>query len=499
MRLKRKIRRRKRLYRKAKKSNDVSHWSNFRSARNEVIALIRQNKAQYFERLASQLKSGTLSSHGWWKTLKSLMCPHSSTSIPPLYDTANDSMIIKEDEKANLLNSYFANQSCIDDSLSFIPAENQEFTNNSLDSINVTPSEVLDVLKTLKLGKASGPDGINNRILIEAAGQLAPHLCDLFNQSLNTSSVPSSWKISNVCPIYKSGDASLPSNYRPVSLLSNIEKVLERIIFKHVYNFLKDTDFFTPWQSGFMPGDSTVNQVACLYNHICKALDDGLEFRVLFFDISKAFDKVWHEGLLFKLKRAGIRGKLLSWFSSYLSARYQRVLLPGGVSALSLVQAGVPQGSILGPFLFLVYINDIVDDIQANINLFADDTSLSMIVDNPDEVERVLQSDIDKINQWAQKWLVKFNPSKSESLVISRKRSKPNHPDLFMSNIEIPSVTSHKHLGFFLSNDGSWDIHVSKSIEKAWKRIGIMRHFKTRLDRFSLQTIYFSFIRPILE
>ena len=145
-------------------------------------------------------------------------------------------------------------------------------------------SEVLDVLKTLQLGKASGPYGINNRILIEAAGQLAPHLCDLFNQSLNTSSVPSSWKISNVCPIFKSGDASLASNYRPVSLMNNIEKILERIIFKHVYNYLKDNDFFTPWQSGFMPGDSTVNQAACLYHHISKALDDGLEFRVLFFD-----------------------------------------------------------------------------------------------------------------------------------------------------------------------------------------------------------------------
>ena len=302
-----------------------------------------------------------------------------------------------------------------------------------------------------------------------------------------------------MCPILKSGDASLPSNYRPVSLLNNIEKILERIIFKHVYNYLKDNDFFTPWQSGFMPGDSTVNQVDCLYHHICKALDDGLEFRVLFFDISKAFDKVWHEGLLFTLKRAGIRRKLLSWFSSYLSNRFQRVILPGGVSTLSRVQAGVPQGSILGPLLFLVYINDIVDDIQANINLFADDTSLSMVVGDPGQVGRVLQSDIDKINQWAQKWLVHFNPSKSQSLVISRRRFKPNHPGLFMSNIEIPSVTSHKHLGFFLSNDGSWDIHVGKSIEKAWKRIGIMRHLKTRLDRLSLQTIYFSFIRPILE
>ena len=116
--------------------------------------------------------------------------------------------------------------------------------NDSLDSINVMPSEVLDILKTLKTGKASGPDGINNKILIEATGQLAPHLCDLFNYSLNTSTVPSSWKISNVCPIFWSGDPSLPSNYRPVSLLNNTENVLERIIFKHVYNYLKDTDFF---------------------------------------------------------------------------------------------------------------------------------------------------------------------------------------------------------------------------------------------------------------
>ena len=195
--IKKKIRRRKRLYRKAQKSNDVTHWSNFRSARNEVIAIIRQSKVQNFERLSSQLKSETLSSRGWWKTLKSLMCSQSSTSIHPLYDTSSDTLLIEEDDKANLLNSYFANQSRIDDSLSFIHDENEEIANNSFDSI--MQSEVLDVLKTLKRGKASGPDGINNRILIEAARQLAPHLCDLFNQSLNTSSVPSSWKMSKVC------------------------------------------------------------------------------------------------------------------------------------------------------------------------------------------------------------------------------------------------------------------------------------------------------------
>ena len=125
-------------------------------------------------------------------------------------------------------------------------------------------------------------------------------------------------------------------------------------------------------------------------------MDDGLEFRAVFFYISKAFDKVWHKGLLFKLQRAGISGKLLSWFSNYLSNRYQRVVIPRGISSLCHVQAGVPQGSILGPLLFLVYINDIVDDIQSNINLFADDTSLSMVVDDPTNVGNMLQSDIDK-------------------------------------------------------------------------------------------------------
>ena len=149
--------------------------------------------------------------------------------------------------------------------------------------------------------------------------------------------------------------------------------------------------------------------------------------------------------------------------------------------------------------MFLVYINDIVDDIQSNINLFADDTSLSMVVDDPTNVGNILQSDIDKISRWAQKWLVMFNPSKSESLVISRKRNKPNHPNFLMSNIEIPSVSSHKHLGIFLSKDGFWDIHINTSVEKAWRRVGIMRHLKVQLDRQSLQNIYFSFVRPLLE
>ena len=260
------------------------------------------------------------------------MFSSSSSPIPPLFDFSSDSMVIDENGKANVLNSYFANQSSIDDSLSTLPEANCPQIQFSLDTINIMAFEVLDDLKSFRLGKASGHDGINNRIRVEVAGQIAPHLCDLFNYSLNTNTDPSSWKISNVCPISKSGDPSLPSNYRPVSLLNSIEKVFERIIFKYIYNHLKDINYFTPCQSGFMPDDSTVNQVTGLYHEMCKALDDGLEFKAVFFDRSKAFDKVWHKDLLFKLNWAGIHGKLLSWFFNYLLNRLQRVILPGGLS-----------------------------------------------------------------------------------------------------------------------------------------------------------------------
>ena len=143
--------------------------------------------------------------------------------------------------------------------------------------------------------------------------------------------------------------------------------------------------------------------------------------RAVFCDISKAFDRVWHKGLLYKLRRIGISGSLLSWFANYLKGRRQRVVLPGVSSNWSSINAGVPQGSILGPLLFLIYINDIVENINSSIRLFADDTSLYIIVDDPTDAAITLNSDLSKVHRWATDWLVSFNPTKSESLIFSRK------------------------------------------------------------------------------
>ena len=248
-----------------------------------------------------------------------------------------------------------------------------------------------------------------------------------------------------------------------------------------------------------MPGDSTVNQLAYLYNTFCQTLDAGKEVRVVFCDISKAFDRVWHSGLLLKLQAAGVKGEVLAWFKSYLSNSKQRVVLPGAVSDLVFIKAGVPQGSILGPLLFFLYINDIVHDIGSNIRLFADDASLFIIVEDAITAAACLNNDLDKISQWAAKWLVTFNPSKTESLLISRKTNKDRHPPIFMQNHKEVEVDSHKHLGVVLPSDCSWHQHIKHITDKAWNRINIMRKLKFKLHRKSLEIICIAFIRPLLE
>ncbi len=236
-----------------------------------------------------------------------------------------------------------------------------------------------------------------------------------------------------------------------------------------------------------------------IYNTFCKALDEGKEVRSVFCDISKAFDRVWHAGLLYKLKKAGISGILFKWFEHYLSGRKQRVVLPGANSLWVSIKAGVPQGSILGPLLFLVFINDIVNELNSTVRLFADDTSLYIIVDHPQTAAAILNDDLEKIHSWATTWLVTFNPNKTESLLLSRKRIQPNHPTIYMDNVPIKEVTSHKHLGVYFSKTGNWHTHTDTIRSKAIVRLNMLRRHKFYLDRKSLELMYFIYIRPILE
>ena len=335
--IRRLIRKRKRAYKKAKRTNFHDHWVKFKHLRNRVIDRIRDSKQSLKKKISDKLKTGTLSSRDWWRTLKTVISPNSKSSVPPL---EKDGIIYDDDtDKANVLNDFFRDQTLVDDHGVELPPLDNYNVLSELSSLQITPNEVESVLKSLPLGKASGPDGINNRVLRELSRELSVPFCSLFNRSLHTGEFPEIWKRSHVTPIAKGGNRASPSNYRPISLLCTPEKCFERVVFKHLYKHFNENHILTPLQSGFVPGDSTVNQLTFLYNTFSHALDSEKEVRVVFCDISKAFDRVWHEGLLLKLEAAGIKGSLLTWFRSYLSNRKQRVVLPGSESQWNDIRA----------------------------------------------------------------------------------------------------------------------------------------------------------------
>ena len=417
----------------------------------------------------------------------------------PLISSLDHNGVIYSDNlsKAEIFNSYFLANSRIDSS-NYSPS-NLTSSGITLTRLEIDESDVLDILKCLDVSKATGPDGLSAKILKEAAPCIASPLSKLINMSLSKQVFPSEWKKANVTPIHKSGSTSECGNYRPISLLSCVSKVMERVVFKCLFNFCRDNLVITDKQSGFTPNDGAINQWVYLYHQFSKAIDEQKEIRVVFGDITKAFDKVYHPALLQKLANVGIAEEALAWVENYLSNRIQRVVINGESSSWGHVEAGVPQGSVLGPLLFLIYINDIVDIVHTNIRLFADDTVFYVTVEDPQIASNELNEDMQAVSEWSREWLLTFNPKKTKEMIISKKRRNAIHPNLTYEGTIIENVKEHKHLGLLLKSDLSWTPHINSTCTKAMKMVCVLRSLQHRLNRRSLKTLYFSFIRPVLE
>jgi hypothetical protein len=283
----------------------------------------------------------------------------------------------------------------------------------------------------------------------------------------------------------------LVNNYRPVSLLNVAAKCFEKCVNNVVFEFLVQNKKLSHLQGAYQPGSSTTTQLLELYHTIQEALDEGKDCRFVFCDISKAFDRVWHPGVIHNLQKAGITGRLLEWLKSYLHERRQRVLVNGQSSTLRHLKAGVPQGSILGPLLFILYINDIVGEVNLDLRIYADDTTIFLKFDDPWQAAREIEQNLEYIQEWAKKWLITFNPSKTVSLTFSRKR-EPEIPQISMANTEINNQTVHKHLGLTLQTNGKWGSHVKEIVTKAKRRVDILRSLTHRLGnhwkKFTLAT-----------
>ena len=216
-----------------------------------------------------------------------------------------------------------------------------------------------------------------------------------------------------------------------------------------------------------------------IYDSFCKAVSEGKEVRIVFLDISKAFDRVWHKALLHKLKQFGITGPLLDWFADYLKDRFQRVMINGQVSDWIRLLFGVPQGSVLGPLLFLIFIDDITHSVDnCSIRLFADDTCLFITVDNRVDAANLINTDLGHISEWANTWLVNFSPAKTKDMIVSNKTNLDQHPFVLFNDHVIDKVTSHKHLGLALSSDLKWTSHIDSIVKTSARKLDMMRGLK---------------------
>ena len=361
--------------------------------------------------------------------------------------TDNNEYAYTNEVKSEVLNNFFCTVSTIDVANVNLP-NLEPRTNNTLSNINILQSEVIDILNLLNVNKAIGPDGISHRMLKYTSKTISVPLTILFNLSLEQNI---SMLMEN-CSCYASlqkRDKSEAGNYRPVPLISCVGKAFDRVTFKHVYNHIADNNLLYKYQSGFLPGHSTVHHLIKIIHHTCLALENYETSCHIFCDITKAFERVWHRGLILKLEKYGKIANLLTWFENYLTMRNQMVFVNGVYSSKRFISAGVPQESVLGPLLFLIYINDISDDLTGMARLFADDTSLSFSSASMADIEFLLNNNLEKLRNWANKWLITFNALKTEVMLISNVFHDYNFEfKLNNSNLEI-----HKHIGVYISSN----------------------------------------------
>ena len=344
--------------------------------------------------------------------------------------------------------------------------------------------------------KSSGPDNIPNRILKECAVLLAPILQKIFQVSINTGDLPKNWRDANISSIFKKGDKHLPENYRSVSLTSVPCKLLEHIICRHLMKHLETNKILTNLNHGFRSGYSCESHVQLLttINDSLKEHDKGHQVDVATLDFSKAFDTVLHNKLLYKLDQYEIKGSIHTWLRNFLTTRKMRTIVEGETSEETTVDSGVPQGTVLGPLMFLCHINDLPDSVTSSVRLFADDCLLYRTIKQEDD-HQALQKDLKNLVEWANKWGMRFNAKKCYTLSINK--SSTRHYEL--SNHILEEVSDNPYLGLQISNDLKWSIHINNVCNKANATVGFLRRNIRNVPENCRKTAYISLVRSVME
>ena len=491
-----KVKHRNAMLRRYRRNKSELNLSLYKAARNEVVALNRKAKNEYLHKLNVELSQAS-GSKKWHKIVGKFINKGESSRFPPLL--TDNGLIFDCKAKANLMNKHFCEITKIKSQSLQLPQVVLK-TSAKLNNINITQDEVLHELKNLDTSKSVGPDGVSPFILKNCCYVLCPFITRLFEKIVSQGLYPQSWKIANVLPIFKSGDPGLPSNYRPISITSVLSKLLERIVHHQMYDYVMKYNLISPAQSGFIKSDSCTNRLMHFINSIYCMLESKKQVAVIFLDIKKAFDKVWHKGLVHKLREIGIGGSLLNLISTYLQQRRQRVVIDGFQSELTELFAGVPEGGVLSTLLFNIFINDITDCIQSSVSLFADDTSIYSDFDSINDPHILtLQNDLYRIEQWAKTWCIEFNPMKCKCMVFHKKNVGHISPVFNFLGTDIEIVNSYCYLGVTLDDKLTWSSHITNIVSKCNLMLNVMKQYKYYLSRHTLKVIYLSYVKSITD
>ena len=394
--IRKQIKKRNKLYHQYKTSHLPEIRSRFLQLKSDIQRQMRQSHDAYISRLItdSEDRTSSINPKRFWSFIKKLR--KDSNGIQPLKVDGN--IITDSKEKANIFNSHF--RSVFTNELDENLPDKGPSPHPLMEDITITTPGIFTLLQNLNIHKASGPDTISTRLLKETAEVTAPILKLIFEKSLATGEVPYDWRIANVTPVYKKGERCVPKNYRPISLTSTCSKVLEHIISSYLMKHLESNNLLYEFQHGFRHNRSCETQLVSFINDLAKSYDNGKQTDVIFMDIAKAFDTVPHKRLRSKLQWYGIVGNTYQWISSFLSDRHQKVVIDNVSSHSVTVVSGVPQGTVLGPILFIIYINDVVENIKhSKIRLFADDIVLYKEISAVRDAQQ-LQEDLESLQLW---------------------------------------------------------------------------------------------------
>ena len=494
---------------KFNETRDVKYWDKYRVLRNKANNFIKKLKRQYY---SDQLGDYSKDLKKKWSILKQLLPSKKSNNNPNI--VVGGEIITDSHKIASDLNTLFSNVGKLASAKANGKAKQKGKNKKSGPKMSkrikskfvfeeISSEFVHRELSKLDCTKSVGLDDLHPRLLKVSAHLIASPIALIFNHSIQTGHFPQDFKLAKIIPIPKSESSNDINNYRPISLLSIVSKVFERAVHSQLLSFLKKENLLSERQSGFRPKHSTSTCLTEICDFLYEHLDKGRLIGAVFLDLRKAFDIIPHDLLIKKLSSYGLDGIALKWFESYLKGRQQCVSFKGATSDFLPVYSGVPQGSILGPLLFCIYINEISDlplHPQTKISLYADDTAIFSSGFGVHSVQKQLQADIKVISQWFLENGLIVNTDKTKVMLFaSSKRKKTAELNIVMDGELLEKVTKFKYLGVVVDQNLDWTPHVNEVIKKLCSSVACIRRIRHCVTKSTLTQLYYSLFLPHID